>query len=235
VSYDGSNYRGFARTPQAISIEETIEDALEKLTSLKIKITAAGRTDAKVHAVAQALHFDVGFVVKTTSFLSGINKILPLDIRFNSLQLVSDNFHARFNVKSKEYHYTISLTPPSVFHSRYVSYYPLVNPELLIQASQDFLGTHDFYAFTPTPPAGKPTIKTIYRLEVKRENNYLILIFEGNGFLKYSIRNMVGTLIDIANGKKEPSIIKTLLASKTRQHASKTAAPQGLCLFRVNY
>ncbi len=121
ISYDGSDFFGFAISVGKRTIQEEIEKALRILTKKDIKIYASGRTDAKVHAINQALHFDLDFSIKEDGFVEGINKILTPEIRFNNLTKVSDDFHARYSVKTKEYRYLIKLSKPTVFESRYES------------------------------------------------------------------------------------------------------------------
>jgi tRNA pseudouridine38-40 synthase len=235
ISYDGSSYAGWATQNNKITVQGEVQSALLRLTGKPIKVTASGRTDAFVHALGQVIHFDLDFEIKCQTFQKGLNKILPLSIRVDSIVLVNDDFHARFSAKSKEYHYLIKITPPSVFEGRYYSYYPGIDLFLVKKALDKLIGTHDFLAFTPTPPYNKPTIKTIFSITLVENGDYLKIIFIGDGFLKYSIRSMMGCVIDIAHKKKNVEIIDEMFTSRNRLLASKSASPNGLYLFSVNY
>jgi len=235
VEYDGSNYFGYQTQKNKITIQEEITKALKILTKLDIEITSSGRTDAGVHAINQTFHFDINFVIKEEVFVKGLNKILPLDIQIKKIIKVVDNFHARHNVIKKEYHYKIMLTKPSVFESRYYSYYQIKDINIIKEALKLLVGEHDFYAFTPTPQENKPTIKTIYEASLEIIDNILIFKFVGSGFLKYMIRSIMGLLIDIGNYKKDISVITKMFETKSRKLASKTSSPNGLYLINVYY
>jgi len=235
ISYDGSNYFGYQQQKNKITIQEEITKALKILTKLDIVITSSGRTDAGVHALNQTIHFDLDFVIKENVFVKGLNKILPQDIQINRIIRVNDDFHARHSVVKKEYHYKISLVKPSVFESRYYSYYQILDIELVKKALTMFEGEHDFYAFTPTPEKNKPTIKTIYEASLEIKDNILTFKFVGSGFLKYMIRSIMGLLIDIGNKKKNLDLINRMFETKNRKLSSKTASPNGLYLISVYY
>lgn len=234
VSYDGSPYQGFQKQNNGLGIEEVIENVLEVITKKKTNIIGSGRTDKGVHALGQVCHFDSDIKMKESNWLRALNTFLPLDIRALNIEEVSDDFHARFSAKKKKYTYIIT-KKYDLFkrnHETYISYPLDVN--LMKEALADFVGKHDFYGFS-TYVENKPTIKEIFEATLIEDNDRIIISFVADGFLKYMVRSMVGTLIDIARGKISKETIKEVLENKDRSKAGKTAKPEGLYLEYVSY
>lgn len=234
VAYDGSNYYGFQRQIKEVTVEEKLNEALFKIYKKPIKVVASGRTDRGVHALAQVVHFDTNIVIAKERLLKALNRSLPLDIRAIDVKVVDDNFHARFDAVKKTYRYVIS-SSYNLFERNYETYigYPL-NISKMEEGLKLFIGTHDYFGFT-TYLKDKPTIKTIYNADLVLENNKIVITFTGDSFLRYMVRKMVGTLIDIGLGKKDPEIITTVFNTKDSSLCSKTASPNGLYLVEVFY
>jgi tRNA pseudouridine38-40 synthase len=230
VSYDGTKYHGFQSQKNALGIQEVIEKSFKLMTQTIIKIHASGRTDKGVHAINQKFHFDSDLDIDWIR----VNDRLPLDIRIKKVVRVNDDFHARHNAKSKKYKYVIAKKESSVFNKNYEVYIKNLDIEPIKKAYKSFEGTHDFLGFCQHVK-GKPTIKTIYQVTLKETKNHYIFIFHGNSFLKYMVRSMMGTLIEIGLHKKDPKIIHQILTTKQRSLAGKTAESRGLYLLQVYY
>ena len=231
LTYDGTNYYGYQHQPGHITIQDTFEDALAIILKEKVKTVASGRTDAHVHALGQVLHFDT---MKEYNWMRALNSLLPEDIRVKRVEFVSDDFHARFSAIKKEYRYYIKLNEYDVFKNNYMAYYEKLDIDKMDEAIKYFIGEHDSISFSRYVDK-KPTIKTIYEAKINRFDDYIEIVFVGNGFLKYMVRIMVGTLIDIGLGRKNPSDIEKIFEQKDRSKASKTASPNGLFLMNVYY
>ena len=234
VSYDGTNYQGFQSQTNGLGIQEVIEKAFRLMTQTEIKIYSAGRTDKGVHALGQVFHFDSKIDIDPETWVRGVNDRLPLDIRIKKVKPVKPDFHARHSAKSKMYKYVIAKKPSTAFSKNYEVYIKNIDIEKMKNALPDFLGTHDFKGFCQHVE-GKPTIKTIYKAEFKETKKHYIFQFHGNSFLKYMVRSMMGTLIQIGVGKKDPGIIKELLDTKDRLLVGKTAEARGLFLVKIYY
>ncbi|MBU1141180.1 MAG: tRNA pseudouridine(38-40) synthase TruA [Firmicutes bacterium] len=233
VSYDGSIYHGFQKQINGLGIQEVIEKAFRLMTQTEIKIHSAGRTDKGVHAIGQAFHFDSNLNLDIESWLC-VNDRLPLDIRITKIITVKSDFHARHRAKSKIYKYVIAKDPSTAFSKNYEVYIKNLNIEPLRAAINDFVGTHDYKGFCQYVK-DKPTIKTIYKVSLKETKKHYIFSFHGNSFLKYMVRSMMGTLIQIGLGKKDPSVIKQILETQNRSLAGKTAEARGLFLVKIYY
>ena len=234
IAYDGSNYQGFQAQKNGLGIQQVIEETMTKIAKEKIVIFASGRTDKGVHALAQVYHFDTNNKMKEQAWFRALNTYLPDDIRVLKVEQVSDTFHARHSVVKKTYTYVIT-KDYNVFQRHHETYiqYPL-DITAMQQALTEFIGTHDFKGFG-VYVEHKPTIKTMYEATLVETDTHLVFTFTANGFLKYMVRSMVGTLIDIGRGKKEIDTIKTILEHKERHLVSKTAHPEGLYLTKVFY
>jgi len=233
ISYDGSVYQGFQKQINGLGIQEVIERSFHSMTQSKIKIFGAGRTDKGVHAIGQAFHFDSELNLEISDWMR-INDRLPLDIRITKIKKVKPDFHARHSAKSKIYKYIIAKSPSTVFTANYEVYVRNLDIDKIREAIFDFEGTHDYKGFCQHVK-DKPTIKTIYKVSIKETKKHYILFFHGNSFLRYMVRSMMGTLIQIGIGKKDPSIIKEILETQNRSLAGKTAEPRGLFLVKIYY
>ncbi len=233
VSYDGTDYLGFQSQPNRQGIQDAIEKAFRLMTQTPIKIFGAGRTDKGVHALGQVFHFDSDLAIDEKSWLR-INDRLPMDIRITKIKQVSPDFHARHSSKSKIYRYVIAKEPSTAFSQRYELYVRNFNIEPVKKSITYFEGTHNFKGFCQYVK-DKPTMKTIYKAEIKETKKHYIFTFHGNSFLKYMVRSMMGTLIEIGMGKSEPNLIETILQTGERSLAGKTADAKGLFLVKIYY
>lgn len=239
-SYDGSKYNGYQKQPKVKTVQGEIEKVLKKLTgNKKIDIFASGRTDAKVHAISQKAHFDFDTKMEPKNIKDALNSMLPDDIYVKSIEEVSDTFHARYNVKAKEYIYKINMGEYDPIQKDYVYQYNKKLDVVEIERALKYLeGTHDFKSFTKANDEREDYVRTIVQTNLIRnfkQVNKITISFLGTGFMRYMVRNMVGTLIEIGEGKKKSEDIIEILEAKDRRKAGITAAPEGLYLKDVFY
>ena len=235
-SYDGSNFFGYQKQVDKRTIQGEIEGVLKQITNKDISVSASGRTDALVHAINQYAHFDLDINISCDNLKKALNSLLPDDIYVKSVENVSESFHARFNVVKKEYIYKINLGEFDPFNRNYVYQYNRgLDVDKMVCAIQYFKGKHNFKSFTKSNNDIVDYEREIYEANVKVSNNILEINFIGNGFLRYMVRNMVGTLISVGEGKTEPDEIPKIFASQDRTMAKKTAPANGLYLKDVYY
>ncbi len=238
IAYDGTRYLGWQVQETGDSIQSLTQKALETALRHPIQLTGSGRTDAGVHARGQTAHFDTDLPIDLSRLRISLNALLPEDIRILQIESVPDSFHARYSARSKIYHYHLHLDRVADPFSRLYRAQVFVPIDLLRlkKAAQFFLGTHDFSAFANSKETkSDDTIRTLYRLDVVEQKGGVRLEFEGDGFLYKMVRNITGTLLDIAAGRFEPEEVAAMLASKDRRRAGAAAPPHGLFLMEVRY
>ena len=240
IAYDGTNYSGWQIQANATSIQSLIEEALKILLKEHVPLMGAGRTDAGVHAEAQVAHFYSDKTLDLLRIRASLNGLLPPDIRILSIELAPSGFHARYSATSKEYHYHLHLDRVQNPLKRLYSYHLLhhLDQTLLKEATHSFTGTHDFTSFTNQAHQGcaaKNAVRTIFRLGVIPEEGGVRLEFEGNGFLYKMVRNITGTLIDVACGKIPLEKIPDIFAAKDRCLSGRIAPAHGLFLKKISY
>jgi tRNA pseudouridine38-40 synthase len=238
VEYDGTAYHGWQRQTSDRTIQAEIEKALAIMTRQKVALAASGRTDAGVHALGQVAHFACTTAITPVKFLKGLNSLLPADIVIISCEAVPATFHARYAARRKTYRYRILNRPvPTAVDTRFA--WHLRQPldlDAMQAAAGHLTGEHDFKAFEGTGSPRSSTVRTIFRAELTRgDADYLIFEIEGDGFLRYMVRNIVGTLVEVGRGKLTADDFKAVLASRDREQAGATAPPQGLFLVSVDY
>lgn len=239
ISYDGTNYSGFQIQPGKRTIQGEIEKALAKMhKGLSVRIHGSGRTDTGVHAKAQTFHFESLLNLPESNWKKALNTLLPDDIHIRIVKSVPMHFHARFDALEKEYRYFISNAKEiDIFKRLYVFQYPYtLNIEAMQEACSYLKGEHDFTTFSSVKTAVKGSkVRSLSIVDCSQQGDDIVLTFRGNGFLYNMVRIMVGTLIDIGQGKLSPEDIPILLEKKDRALAGKTAPPQGLYLWDVSY
>ena len=236
-SYDGSNYSGFQKQKGLETIEEKLEKALTKVNNNKeTKITATGRTDKGVHALCQYGHADIDVDINEKKLKRALNSNLPEDIYVLDTKEVRDDFHARYNVKSKTYKYIINTGEYNPIERNYVFQYNYnLDADKMKEGIKYFLGEHDFRAFVTDNKSKENCVRKITKATIKKEKEKLIISFTGNGFMRYQVRNMVGLLIKLGEDKVSPKDVDKILKSKDRTKSGKTAPPEGLYLVDVKY
>jgi tRNA pseudouridine38-40 synthase len=237
VEYDGSGFHGWQSQPRAKTIQSTLEIALTRIANEPIHIICAGRTDAKVHATHQVIHFDTQANRKLVAWIAGTNSHLPHSISVQWAAQVESDFHARFSALSRRYHYVIYNYP--IRSSLYNSFTNWVREELEVQkmqvAAQSLLGEHDFTSFRSAECQSKSPMRHVFAIDVIRLKRFIIVEIIANSFLHHMVRNIVGALLEIGLGRKPVDWCQELLVAKNRTAASKTALPSGLYLTGVRY
>ena len=239
-SYDGSDFSGYQKQPKKRTVQGELESVLKKINGDKeVSVVASGRTDAGVHAINQKAHFDLHSSIEKDKLLHSINSMLPSDVYVKQIEEVSENFHARFDATGKEYIYQINMGEYNPLERKYVYQYNNKLDVVEIQRAMKYLeGTHSFKAFTKVDEEKEDYVRTLSQTNLIRDLkdvNKITLVFVGTGFLRYMVRNMVGTLIEIGEGKRRSEEIIDILKSEDRKEAGKTANPEGLHLKNVFY
>ena len=238
IEYDGTRYHGWQRQADDRTIQQEIENALSTMTAGRITLYGSGRTDAGVHAFGQVANFLCQTDLSAAVFQKGLNSILPDDIVIKDCRLVGEEFHARYDVKSKIYHYRIinRNLPPAIGRQYAWFIRRKLDPAAMRSAISHIIGSHDFKSFEGTGSPRSHTTRSIMAADlIEQEDGAVIFGIEADGFLRYMVRNIVGTLVDVGLGKTSPAKIQQILESKDRTKAGATAPPRGLCLMEVKY
>lgn len=236
IAYMGTNYNGWQKQRHnSNTIEEKVSDALFLALNEKIEMVGSSRTDAGVHAFGQLAHFDTQTTIPTEKLPLVINKFLPDDIKVVQAIDVPDDFSARFNVINKTYQYLtyISEVDLPFYFKRALRLYGKYDVDAMQKACNYLVGTHDFAAFKKSDTDYVTTVRTINSANVITSNNEIIFQINGDGFMHNMIRIIVGTLLDIGRGKKQPEYILELIKSGSRIMAGKTVSPEGLYLKKI--
>ncbi len=238
IEYDGTSYHGWQRQKNEHTVQEEIEKALLTMTGKKNVLTASGRTDAGVHALGQVANFHCDTDLSPQAFQNGINSLTKDDIVIISCDIVDEKFHSRFDAKSKIYHYRLlNLNLPVAINRQYVWFIKKkLNLDAMRLALNHIIGTHDFKAFEGTGSLRSHTTRRVFKAEILDQGEGLIIIeIEADGFLRFMVRNIVGTVADVGLEKITSNDFKKILLSKDRSLAGATAPPQGLFLMKVKY
>ncbi|MDR3624348.1 MAG: tRNA pseudouridine(38-40) synthase TruA [Chlamydiales bacterium] len=240
IAYDGTNYSGWQIQPNGVSIQELIQKALSICTREDIKLIGSGRTDAGVHAQGQVAHFLSSQELLPNKILYSLNGMLPSDIRIKQMESIPNSFHAQYSTIGKIYHYNLWLDPVLDPTKRLYTHHVKgkFHLEDLIQAASLFLGTWDFTSFANEPHTGsaaKDPIRTLKRLDIVPQEGGVRLEFEGDGFLYKMVRNITGTLLEIATAKRNLKEVPHIFAAKDRKQAGLAAPAKGLFLMHVLY
>lgn len=236
VEYDGTDFHGFAQQANVRTVQGTLTAVLERALRHPVEVWGASRTDAGVHAKGQVIHFWTESRIPVQKLPPVLNKMLPTDLKVRRASRVPDEFHARFSARSRVYRYTLfQAKHPSVWVSRYACHMPEpLDVERMQAAANCLVGNRDFRAFGIHLSPAQNTVRTLYRAEVSRSRNRIVVEWEGNAFLRGMVRLMTGSLVLIGRGKYEPDTILELLNTPGAR-ASLMMPPQGLCLIKVNY
>lgn len=237
LCYDGTRYRGWQRLPEKEqTVQGKLETALSRILGEPIEVSGSGRTDAGVHAKGQVASFHCQSDLPVEEILTALRRYLPEDIGIYSCQEVPERFHARLNAREKTYVYRIwNSDRPCVFQRRYVTVLPeKLDLEAMERAAALLEGKHDFSAFCQNPRMKKSTVRTLRRIQIRQVGEELELGFTGDGFLYGMVRILVGTLVEVGQGRRSPESVSELFGGK-RAEAGFLAPAQGLCLEEVRY
>ena len=237
IEYDGTNYSGWQNQDNAITIQEILEHAIRIATGENIKLIGSGRTDGGVHALGQVANFYTKSSIPDEKFRDILNNLLPDDIKIVESRGVAHNFHSRFSAIKKRYKYRIynNEIPRPIYRNYSFHYKQKLDIDKMRLASNYLIGTHDFKCFMSSQSVVKSTIRTIYEVKIEKIEDFIEITIVGNSFLRYMVRIIIGTLINVGIGKASVEHIPIIISSKNRHNAGKTAPPQGLFLEKVYY
>ncbi len=242
IEYDGLPFCGWQSQVDVMTVQGTLQRALsqiagEQITSEPISITAAGRTDAGVHALEQVVHFDTSVERPLTAWVRGVNTQLPDSIAVLWAHPVPDEFHARFSARGRSYRYLLFNRPTrSAVYAGKVGWFHLpLDVAAMQEAAQYLLGEHDFSAFRAAECQAKSPLKHLRQLDIRRDGEMLTFDLNADAFLHHMVRNIVGCLVYVGKGKYPPDWLAEVLAGRERRHAAPTFMPDGLYLRHIQY
>ncbi|MGL4994816.1 MAG: tRNA pseudouridine(38-40) synthase TruA [Deefgea sp.] len=237
IEYDGRDFSGWQVQPQMQTVQGEIERAIARMAGHEVRVHAAGRTDAGVHASRQIIHFDTEVSRPITAWVRGVNSFLPSGVAVLWAQEVPSHFHARFVATARHYRYLLLRHPvrPSLQAGRVGWIHYDVEVERMRTAAQFLLGEHDFSSFRAAECQALSPIKSMQRIDISEQSNMLCFDFSAGAFLHHMVRNMMGALLHIGKGKDDPEWMAWLLAQKNRKSAPPTFMPDGLYLTGVTY
>lgn len=238
LEYDGSRYDGWQKQGNTDrTIQGKLEGILERMAGATVELHGSGRTDAGVHALAQTANFHLDIKMTEREIKDYLNQYLPEDIRVISLDRVGERFHSRLNAEEKTYLYRIETGErKQVFERKYIyGYGKPLDVNAMKEASRYFLGEHDFKSFCANKKMKKSTVRILKAIEFEEEGSRLFIRYTGNGFLHHMVRILMGTLLEVGEGKRSPKEMKEILEAMDRSAAGVTAPAEGLFLEKVIY
>jgi tRNA pseudouridine38-40 synthase len=237
IAYDGSTWQGWQTQPDGRTVQDRLESALGQFVAQHVGTICAGRTDTGVHAVGQVVHVDVAVQRREQSWVRGLNALLPDSIAVQWARPVSDDFHARFSALSRTYVYIVRNAPVrSPLADRRVGWvYHKLDLDPMRQAAARLVGEHDFSSFRSSQCQAVSPVRTLHALDVSRRAEFFIFTFRANAFLHHMVRNLMGALLYIGQGRQDPEWVDTLLAKRDRRLSAPTFAADGLYLAAVEY
>lgn len=237
IQYDGSNYHGWQVQNNAVTIQQTFQDAVEKVFLKRLDVKGCSRTDSFVHANMYVLTLETDMNISNEGVIMALNSKLPNDIAVIDCKECENDFHPRYSCKSKEYIYKIyNGKRPNAFLPKYAFYYRRnIDADYLNREAQAFVGTFDYSAFCSAKSDVEDTVRSVKSFSVWRQGDMVYFKVEADGFLYNMVRIMVGTLLFVSEGKIKEGELSSVILSKERKRAGKTAPPQGLYLNKINY
>lgn len=236
ISYDGTAYHGWQVQPNGITVQQTLQDALEKLLGERVAVSGCSRTDAGVHANMFACHLDCDDCFPENAFLKGLNSLLPSDIAVIDCKEVPSDFHARYNAKGKKYVYSFYFGKLNPFDSRYMLHLEnSVDVDLMNEFCKGIIGTHDFAGFSCSKRTVEDTVRTISECCVTQQDNKLFFEIKGDGFLYNMVRILAGTALAVGQKRLSVDCYNDVFENNDRSKAGDTLPPHALCLKEVYY
>ena len=240
IAYDGTNYAGWQRQANGLSVQQVVEEAFAPLLDGRVpmpSLAAAGRTDAGVHALGQVASLRVDLDLETRAIWRALNVRLPPDVRVLDVADAPPGFHARFDARGKSYQYRIATGPVLMPFVRWFAWHVpyRCDVELMRRAAAVLVGTHDFGSFQGRGSDKTDTVRTIERIEIREAPGEILVEVDGDGFLRHMVRTIVGSLVDIGSGVRPPDWMAEVLAARARPSAGQTAPAAGLTLVAVRY
>jgi tRNA pseudouridine38-40 synthase len=237
LEYDGTAYAGWQRQVAQPTIQAAVEEAIRQITQTAHSVIGAGRTDAGVHALGQVASFRSEKPLGPADWTRALNAVLPKDIAVLSTERAPDCFHARYSAKRKRYEYRLFTrqSRSALDRHRHWQLHGPLNLEAMREAAGLIVGVHDFSSFQGHPTDTEDPVCDLERLQIVQAAPLIHIEVVGNRFLKQMVRAIVGTLVEVGQGKRAPQSLKDVLSAKDRRAAGQTAPPHGLYLVRVDY
>lgn len=237
ISYDGRPWQGWQKQPNGQTVQDALERALAAFATVPVQTTCAGRTDTAVHALGQVVHFDCEVNRSQESWVRGVNAHLPESISVQWAQYVDDTFHARFSATARAYTYVLlnSRVRQPLWTGKAGWVFQFLDVSAMTQAAQALLGEHDFSSFRSSQCQAKSPVRTITELSVRQQGCLIFVSLRGNAFLHHMVRNIIGALVQIGQGRESVEYMADLLALKDRTKGAPTFSPDGLYLTEVSY
>jgi tRNA pseudouridine38-40 synthase len=237
IAYDGRPWQGWQKQPNGQTVQDTLERALAAFATVPVNTTCAGRTDTAVHALGQVVHFDCEVSRTQESWVRGVNAHLPESISVQWGQFVEDDFHARFSATARSYTYVLlnSRVRQPLWAGRAGWVFQPLDVSLMRHASQCLVGEHDFSSFRSSQCQAKSPVRTISELSIVQKGSLIVVSLRGNAFLHHMVRNIIGALVQIGQGRQPVKFMSVLLNLKDRTQGAPTFSPDGLYLTEVSY
>lgn len=242
VQYDGACWHGWQTQPSRHTVQDRLEEALQRFALTNISVTCAGRTDSGVHAIEQVVHFDTDLARDTFSWVRGVNAFLPPSIAVRWAHELTpsgrdDDFHARFSAVARTYHYLLynHAVPSPLLAGKAGWVFRPLEIEPMHQAAQCLMGEHDFSAFRAAECQARTPVRDMQKIGIARHGDLIVFTLRANAFLHHMVRNIVGALIVVGNGNREPGWLREVLEGRNRSMAAPTFMPDGLYLAKVDY
>lgn len=237
LEYDGKDFLGWQKQKVGRTVQSVLEKAIEELTKEKVDVIGCSRTDTGVHAREFIANFYTNSTIPGDKFIYALNNNLPNDVVIVKSEEVDESFHSRYDSQGKTYCYTLlnRKMPTALYRNSSYLVKEQLDVEKMREGAKHLIGTHDFAAFRSIGSSVKTTVRTLYKLEVEKKEDFINIYVSGDGFLYNMVRIIVGTLIDVGRGKFQPLYIKEVLETKDRSKAGKVVPPMGLTLVKVFY
>lgn len=238
IEYDGSQFKGWQMQSHGTrTVQESVQIALSKIANHPVIVTCAGRTDTGVHATDQVVHFDTTAIRENKAWIMGVNTELPDDVSILWAHEVVDDFNARFKATMRSYRYIIrnSSTRPAIHNHRVTWIYDELDTAAMHESAQSLIGQHDFSSFRSSQCQAKHAVRVMKSITVTRQQGHIYIDVRANAFLHHMVRNIVGSLLLVGRGDKNPQWMADLLELKDRKQAGMTASASGLYLVAVEY
>lgn len=237
IEYDGKDFNGWQKQPTKLNIQGEIERAIEQITGEKVDLIASGRTDAGVHSLGQIANFKTESKLPIEKFPVALNSKLKKTIRIQNAEEVEENFHSRYSCKQKTYRYIINNSKEGSAIYRNLEYHMPIKLDIksMEKAIKYFEGEHDFKGFKASGTSSKNSVRKIYKAEIKKDGDRILIELTGSGFLYNMVRIIAGTIVEVGLGKIKPEDIPDIIESKDRTKAGKTLPPYALYLVKVEY
>lgn len=237
IEYDGKKFGGWQKQPTKLNIQGEIEQAIKEITGEDVELNASGRTDSGVHSIGQVANFKTNSNIEIEKIPFAINSKLKKSIVIKNAEEVDESFHARYSCKGKKYRYIInnSIQGTAIYRDLECHIPQKLDIKEMKKAIKYFEGEHDFRGFRASGTSSKNSVRTIFKAEIKQENERIIIELTGNGFMYNMVRIIAGTLVDVGLKKIKPEEIPDIINSKDRNKAGKTLPAHGLYLVEVYY